>query len=68
MLAHITWRDVVMTEERDIDEAMGFEFIAGEWVPIFELTPDQEFEVYAAGAIGPEGMTIAHSAPPAKPT
>ncbi len=50
-----------MTEERDIDEAQGFEFIAGKWVPIFELTPDQEYEFYAAGEIGPEGMTIAHS-------
>ncbi len=50
-----------MTEERDINEAQGFEWIGDELVPIFELTPEQEHEFYAAGAIGPEGMTIAHS-------
>ena len=48
-------------ELRDIDEAMGFELIDGKWEPIFEITEDMEHEIYAAGVIGPEGLTIAHS-------
>ena len=52
-------------KERDIDEAQGFEFNeeTQEWDPIFELTPEQEHEFYAAGVIGPEGLTIAYSKP-----
>jgi len=50
-------------KERNINEAMGFEFIDGEIVPIFELTEEQEREFYAAGVIGPEGLTIAYSKP-----
>ena len=42
---------------------MGFEFIDGEIVPIFELTEEQEREFYAAGVIGHEGLTIAYSKP-----
>ncbi len=52
-----------MTEELDISEAMGFYFADGEWVPIFELTPEMEDEIYAAGDIGPEGLTMIHSGP-----
>ena len=48
-----------MTEERDIDEALGFHFIDGKWEPIFEITPEMEHEFYAAGVIGPEGLTVA---------
>jgi hypothetical protein len=48
-----------MTEERDIDEALGFEKINGKWEPIFEITPEMEHEFYAAGVIGPEGLTVA---------
>jgi len=57
-----------MTEERDINEAMGFEMIDGEPVPIFDITPDMEHEFYAAGEIGPEGLTMIHSGPRNKPT
>jgi hypothetical protein len=56
-----------MDKERDIDEALGFEWIDDELVPIFELTPEMEDEIYAAGVIGPEGITIAHSGPRQKP-
>ena len=56
-----------MDKERDIDEALGFEWIDDELVPIFELTPEMEDERYAAGVIGPEGITIAHSGPRQKP-
>ena len=48
-----------MTEERDIDEALGFEKINGKWEPIFEITPEMECEFYASGVIGPEGLTVA---------
>ncbi len=48
-----------MTKERDIDGAMGFEKINGKWEPIFEITEDMEQELYAAGVIGPEGLTVA---------
>ena len=48
-----------MTEERDIDEALGFEKISGKWEPIFEITPEMGHEFYAAGVIGPEGLTVA---------
>jgi len=47
-----------VTEERDIDEALGFEKINGRWEPIFEITPEMEHEIYAAGVIGPEGLTV----------
>jgi len=50
-------------EERDIDEAQAFYKINGEWVPIFEITPEMERSFYAAGEVGPEGMTISHSRP-----
>jgi hypothetical protein len=50
-------------KEPDIDDALGFDFINGEWVPIFELTPEMEHEIYAAGVIGPEGLTMALAAP-----
>ena len=51
-----------MTEPtRDIDDAIGFERVNGEWVPIFEWTPELEAEFYAAGEIGPEGLTMCHS-------
>ena len=46
-------------KERDIDEALGFEKINGKWEPIFEITPEMEHEFYAAGVIGPEGLTVA---------
>ena len=46
-------------KERDIDEALGFEKINGKWEPIFEITPEMEHEIYAAGVIGPEGLTVA---------
>ncbi len=52
-----------MTKERNIDDAMGFEKINGEWVPIFDITPEMEHEFYSAGAIGPEGLTTFHSGP-----
>ena len=48
-----------MTEERDIDEALGFHFIDGKWEPIFDITPEMEHENYAAGVIGLEGLTVA---------
>ncbi len=51
------------TEERDIEDAIGFRFINGDAVPIFETTPQDEREFYAAGDIGPEGLTICHSRP-----
>jgi len=50
-------------ENRNIDDAPGFQFINGEWRPIFDITPEMEHQIYAAGAIGPEGLTIAHSTP-----
>ena len=52
-------------KERDIDEAMGFEFNkeTQEWEPIFEITPEMEHEFYAAGVIGPEGLTVAFGNP-----
>ena len=43
---------------RDIDEALGFDYIDGKWEPIFEITPEMEHEIYAAGVIGPEGLTV----------
>ena len=46
-------------KERDIDEALGFDYIDGKWEPIFEITPEMEHEIYAAGVIGPEGLTVA---------
>ena len=46
-------------KERDIDEALGFHFIDGKWEPIFEITPEMEYEFYASGVIGPEGLTVA---------
>ena len=46
-------------KERDIDEALGFEKINGKWEPIFEITPEMEYEFYASGVIGPEGLTVA---------
>jgi hypothetical protein len=49
--------------ERDIDEALGFEYINGEWVPIFELTDAHKKAFYKGNEVGPEGMTIAHSGP-----
>ncbi len=52
-----------MEDEEDISEAMGFYFADGEWVPIFELTPEMEDAIYAAGDIGPEGLTMIHSDP-----
>jgi hypothetical protein len=65
-------REIVMEnkdidETRDIDDAQGFQFINGEWIPIFDLTPEMEHRVYAAGDIGPEGLTIAHSTPRPRP-
>ena len=45
-------------KERNIDEAMGFEFIDGEIVPIFELTEEQEREFYAAGLSGLKGLRL----------
>ena len=50
-------------KERDIDEALGFEKINGKWEPIFEITPEMEHEIYAAGVIGPEGLTVAFGNP-----
>ena len=48
-------------EDRDIDDAQAFDKINGEIVPIFEITPEMEHRFYAAGVIGPEGMTTSHS-------
>ena len=50
-------------KERDIDEALGFDYIDGKWEPIFEITPEMEHEIYAAGVIGPEGLTVAFGNP-----
>jgi hypothetical protein len=50
-----------MCDERDEEEAIGWRKINGEWVPIFEMTEDDEMAFYAAGEIGPEGLTIAYS-------
>jgi hypothetical protein len=50
-------------KERVIDEALGFHFIDGKWEPIFEITPEMENEIYAAGVIGPEGLTVAFGNP-----
>jgi len=50
-------------DDKDIDEAQAFYKINGEWVPIFEITPEMERSFYAAGEVGPEGMTISHSRP-----
>ena len=49
-----------MSEERNLDEALGFDWIDGKLVPIFEITPEMEMEIFAAGEIGPEGLTIAY--------
>ena len=57
-----------MTKERDLNEAIGFELVDGEAVPIFDITPDMEHEFYSAGAIGPKGLTMIHSGPRNKPT
>ena len=45
-------------KERDIDEALGFDYNDGKWEPIFEITPEMEYGFYAAGVIGPEGLTV----------
>jgi hypothetical protein len=56
-----------MAKEQNIDDAIGADFINGEWVPIFELTPEMEEEIWRGNAIGPEGLTVVHSAPESKP-
>ena len=42
-----------MSEERDIDEALGFDWIEGKLEPIYEITPE----------IDQEGLTIAYLKP-----
>ena len=48
---------------RNEEDAIGYEFINGEFTWVYDFTPEIEARFYAAGEIGPEGMTICHSDP-----
>ena len=50
-------------EERSLDDVVAYRWVDGESIPIYELTPEMEAEFYAAGEIGPEGLTMYHSKP-----
>jgi hypothetical protein len=63
VVCNFTQQREIVLENRSIDEAQGFQFVDGEWIPIFDITPEMEHQFYAAGAIGPEGLTIARSTP-----
>ena len=52
-----------MSEERDIDEALGFDWIEDKLEPIYEITPEIEMEIFAADKICQEGLTVAYLKP-----
>ena len=47
-----------MSEERDIDEALGFDWIEGKLEPIYEITPEIEMEIFAAGKSAQRGLRL----------
>ena len=40
-----------MSEERDIDEALGFYWIEGKLEPIYEITPEIEMEIFRSSPL-----------------